>query len=169
MSLKLKPSNNHEELRNHIADLAIEGAKIKNCGKMCGSCAFKRDSEANIERKTVSDAMECLAYGHQQFNCHIEGGYDSGKPCAGFLNALQVVDPDRKTVVRYPKNIFNCLYCDKAHVDKGKYWRACQRNKSGVTKFVCSGCKGVHIFHYDFTNTIELFKNSKDEQRASRD
>lgn len=158
MSLKLKPSNNPDELRNHIADLAIEGAKIKNCGKMCGSCAFKRDSPANMEPHNVSAAMESLAYGGQ-FNCHVEEYYDSGKTCAGFMNALQVVDPDRKVKSYTPKNLFNCLYCDKLHVDKGKYWRACQRNKSGFTKFVCSGCGGKHLFHYDFTNTIELFKN----------
>lgn len=75
-----------EVRRKQIASLALKGAKLGNIGKMCGTCAFKLDSDANLEPHNVESAWECLAYGGQ-FNCHKEIGVDKGCECVGFKYA----------------------------------------------------------------------------------
>lgn len=152
-------TKNPHLLRNYISNLAIEGAKIKNCGKMCSSCAFKKDSPANMEPHNVEAAVQALDHG--QFNCHIETGIDSGHPCAGFKNALQVVDPERKLNTYNPKNVVDCPYCAKKHGDKNdKIFKACDRNKKGYTTRKCA-CGEKFIVLYDFTNRLEAFKITK--------
>lgn len=72
--------------REQIAVFAIKGARIKKAGKMCGTCAFKLDSDANLEPNNVQAAFYCLAY-DMQFNCHKEKGVDKGVECMGFKYA----------------------------------------------------------------------------------
>ena len=75
-----------------LADMASKGAAIKSCGKMCGTCAFKLDSAANLEPHNVETAFETLqeySFGTKsQFNCHTETGVDAGRLCVGFQHAI---------------------------------------------------------------------------------
>jgi hypothetical protein len=142
--------------RNYIAELAVKGASIKNCGKMCSSCAFKKDSEANLERHNVEAAIQSLEMG--QFNCHIETDVDSGTPCKGFLNALQVIDPDRKVRHYQPKNVSECPYCQKKFGDKNdEILNRCNKNKSGMTKRKCE-CGNRFYATYNYMGGLETFK-----------
>lgn len=135
---KVSKKETQDNQRKYIAQLAIDGAKIKNCGKMCSSCAFKLNSEANLESHNVEAAAQSLMYG--QFNCHIETNIDSGKPCAGFMNALQIVDPERKLRYYIPKHVFECPYCLNKYSDlNDKFLNRINANKSGFTKIKC-GC-----------------------------
>lgn len=69
-----------------IAELARKGATLGDCGKMCKSCAFRLNSDANVEPHNVSAAFGTVVYGGI-FNCHKEKGVDKNEPCAGFLYA----------------------------------------------------------------------------------
>ena len=82
--------------RNLIADYAKKGAEIKNCGRMCGTCAFKLDSDANLEPHNVGSALEALAY-YGQFNCHITIGVNKGCECTGFKHAKQYLESKQLT------------------------------------------------------------------------
>lgn len=72
--------------RKALAALAREGAKFENHGKMCGTCAFKLNSDANFEPHNVDRAWDCLAT-EGTFNCHVESGVDKGCECVGFKYA----------------------------------------------------------------------------------
>lgn len=74
--------------RKIIADYAKKGAKIKNLGRMCGTCAFKLNSDGNLEPHNAGAALGALAY-YGQFNCHIKKGVDKGCVCIGFKHAKQ--------------------------------------------------------------------------------
>jgi len=77
----------HEDrLRKKLAEIAQKGAAIENLGRMCGTCAFKLDSDANLEPHNVQAAWDCLAY-EGTFNCHIESGVNKGCECIGFKYA----------------------------------------------------------------------------------
>lgn len=77
----------HEDrLRKKLAEIAQKGSSIKNIGRMCGTCAFKLDSDANLEPHNVQAAWDCLAY-EGKFNCHIESGVNKGCECIGFKYA----------------------------------------------------------------------------------
>ena len=80
-----------EQRRNQISNLAKRGAQIKNIGKMCNTCAFKLNSDANLEPHNVESAWDCLAY-DGKFNCHIQIGVDKGCECIGFKYAKQFFD-----------------------------------------------------------------------------
>lgn len=75
-----------DHMRKQLADMAFKGAKFGSLGKMCGTCAFKLDSEANLEPHNVEAAWNCLAY-EGQFNCHVTSGIDKGCECIGFKYA----------------------------------------------------------------------------------
>lgn len=153
---KVSKKERHNSQRKYIANLAIEGAKIKNCGKMCGTCAFKLNSPANLEKHNVTAAVESLLNG--QFNCHIQTGIDSGKPCAGFMNALQIIDPNRDVKTYYPKNIFECPYCQKKFGDlNDRLLKRINANKSGITKQTCS-CGNKFGVMEDYIGRMEGFK-----------
>ncbi len=75
------------ENRKQLASFAIKGAKImKHGSKMCNTCAFKLNSDANHEPHNVTAAFESLAY-YGQFNCHKEIGIDKEVQCVGFTFA----------------------------------------------------------------------------------
>ncbi len=76
-----------ERRRKQLALLAIRGSKLGNLGKMCGTCAFKLDSDANLEPHNVDAALNCVMYGGT-FNCHVESGVDKGCECVGFKYAM---------------------------------------------------------------------------------
>jgi hypothetical protein len=76
----------NEVMRKKLAELARNGAKFADHGRMCGTCAFKLDSDANLEPHNVEAAWDCLAY-EGQFNCHVTSGVDKGCVCAGFKYA----------------------------------------------------------------------------------
>lgn len=76
----------HDRQRRMLADLAMKGAKLGNLGKMCSTCAFKLDSDANLEPHNVDAAADCIAYGGT-FNCHVTSGVDKGCECVGFKYA----------------------------------------------------------------------------------
>lgn len=78
--------NQNDFKRKKLAEYSIEGAKIQNLGKMCNTCAFKLDSDANLEPHNVDAAFECLA-SENQFNCHKAIGVDKGCECTGFKYA----------------------------------------------------------------------------------
>lgn len=78
-----------EHQRKYIAEMAMKGATIKPLGKMCGSCAFKLDSDANLEPHNVDAAFQTVAFEQNVFNCHEEIGVDKGCLCVGFLHAKQ--------------------------------------------------------------------------------
>lgn len=80
-----------KKLRRYIAEIAKKGAAIKNCGRMCDSCAFKKDSPANLEPWTVVDAAYSLD-GPHPFNCHVKPGVDAGTRCIGYLHAMQFLN-----------------------------------------------------------------------------
>lgn len=73
-------------LRKKLAELALKGAKIENLGRMCSTCAFKLDSDANLEPHNVEAAWDCLAY-EGKFYCHVTAGVDKGCECIGFKYA----------------------------------------------------------------------------------
>lgn len=73
-------------LRKKISEYAKKGAEEFKHGAMCKTCAFKFNSEANLEPHNVRAAFECLAYG-QIFNCHIKPGENKGCECVGFKYA----------------------------------------------------------------------------------
>ena len=83
--------------RTYIAAIAKKGAAIKRLGKMCSTCAFKLDSDANMEPHNVETAFESVAFQQNVFNCHIESGKDKGCPCVGFLHASQFYDQKIKS------------------------------------------------------------------------
>lgn len=84
-------STSEELKRKRIARLASDGAKIKRQGKMCDTCAFKLNSDANMEPHNVDAAFEALAY-YGQFNCHKEIGVNKGCECIGFKHAKQLIE-----------------------------------------------------------------------------
>ncbi len=63
---------------------------------MCGTCAFKLDSDANLEPHNVKSALEALAY-YGQFNCHITTGVNKGCECIGFKHAKQHLESKEMT------------------------------------------------------------------------
>lgn len=77
--------------RKWISELAKKGAAIKNLGPMCHSCAFKFNSEANLEPYNVAVASDCLLMSNT-FNCHKEKGVDKGCECIGFKHAKQYLN-----------------------------------------------------------------------------
>lgn len=77
-----------DKMRREIAGFAQKGAAVASLGKMCGSCAFKLNSAANMEPRNVQVAYECLAY-NMTFNCHVVKGVDAGCECVGFKYAQQ--------------------------------------------------------------------------------
>lgn len=77
-------------MRKRLALLARAGAKFADQGKMCSTCAFKLDSDANLEPHNVEAAWECLAY-EGQFNCHITSGVNKGCRCVGFKYAQSAI------------------------------------------------------------------------------
>lgn len=91
MSHEISENNIFERQRKQLAEIAKKGAKIKNLGRMCNSCAFKYNSAANLEAHNVESAWEVVAFGGV-FNCHIESGIDKGCKCIGFLHAKQFFD-----------------------------------------------------------------------------
>ncbi len=88
-----KHTTDEEDLldRKFISDLAKKGGQIKRLGAMCHTCAFKFDSEANLEPENVARASDCLLMGNT-FNCHIEKGVDKGCECVGFQHARQYLN-----------------------------------------------------------------------------
>jgi hypothetical protein len=75
-----------------IAEYAKEGAKIgPDLGKMCSTCAFKLNSDANLEPHNAEAAMQCLAY-YMAFNCHKKEGGDKGCECIGFKYAKRYLE-----------------------------------------------------------------------------
>lgn len=78
------------KLATVISSLAIKGAKIKRHGRMCNECAFKKGSITQTEPHNIVAAADCVAH-YGQFNCHVQGqpGKDAGKPCVGFLHAME--------------------------------------------------------------------------------
>ena len=80
----------NDVMRKRLALLARNGAKFGDQGKMCSTCAFKLDSEANQEPHNVEAAWECLAY-EGQFNCHVTSGVDKGCVCVGFKYAKAAI------------------------------------------------------------------------------
>lgn len=91
-------TENHqiEHQRKYIAELAKKGAAIKPLGRMCGSCAYKYNSAANLEPHNVEAAAEAAIFGQAVFNCHKNGYEDAGKRCVGFLHARQYVEQSEK-------------------------------------------------------------------------
>lgn len=87
----MKETDQEKHQRKYIADIAKKGAVIKNHGAMCGTCAFKEGSEANLEPHNVQDAAECVIFGQNQFNCNKSLGVDAGVLCKGFLNAQEYI------------------------------------------------------------------------------
>lgn len=83
-------SPSDDVMRKRLAELARVGAKFGDQGKMCGTCAFKLDSDANFEPHNVEAAWECLAY-EGQFNCHITSGVNKECKCIGFKYAQAAV------------------------------------------------------------------------------
>ena len=77
-------------MRRRLAELARKGAAYANHGRMCGTCAFKLDSDANFEPHNVEAAWHCLAY-EGQFNCHVTSGVDKGCECVGFKYAKTAI------------------------------------------------------------------------------
>jgi hypothetical protein len=149
-----------EKMRKFIATLAIRGAKVKNCGSMCSSCAFKLDSPANLEPHNVEAAFESLAFGGQ-FNCHIDTDIDSGHPCKGFLNALQALEPEQPRkiwFVNYAKIDFRCPYCDKHYRDHDdRFLKRCNKNKSGSAEHRCD-CGNRFKVLFDMTGCPRTIK-----------
>lgn len=78
-----------QTLRHIIANWAEHGAIDGDV--MCKTCAFRRDSEANMEPHNVDSAIESLAY-YQQFNCHIRTGIDAGRMCIGYKSARRYLE-----------------------------------------------------------------------------
>lgn len=83
-----------------IAEWAQRVARLGSCGKMCGSCAFRKGSEANKEPWNVEKALQAIAW-EGTFNCHPQssGEGDAGYPCAGFLYAKKYLADKFKTAV----------------------------------------------------------------------
>ena len=86
-SYQEKQSNDNS--RKILADIAKKGAAINNLGSMCKTCAFKLDSDANLEPHNVDAAWQCVAFQQADFNCHKEIGVDAEKKCVGFQHAKQ--------------------------------------------------------------------------------
>lgn len=82
--------------RKYIAELAKKGAAIKPLGKMCSTCAFKHNSDANLEPHNVEAAAESAIFGQEVFNCHKNKYEDSGNRCVGYLHARQFVEQSEK-------------------------------------------------------------------------
>ena len=80
----------NDVMRKRLAALARKGAQAGNLGRMCDTCAFKLDSDANFEPHNVESAWNCLAY-EGQFNCHITSGVDKGCECIGFKYAKAAI------------------------------------------------------------------------------
>jgi hypothetical protein len=78
--------------RKYISEIAKKGAQIKVLGKMCSTCAFKFNSEANLEPHNVESAFMSIGYDNQVFNCHEQIGVDKGCVCVGYLHAKQYYD-----------------------------------------------------------------------------
>lgn len=66
---------------------AIRGAKLSKGkhGKMCTTCAFRKNTEANND-KIVFDATDCIAGSPHPFYCH----ENDNQKCIGYLNALEL-------------------------------------------------------------------------------
>lgn len=48
---------NTEFWRKRLSELANQGKQKENLGNMCKSCAFRLDSEANLEPQTIEAAI----------------------------------------------------------------------------------------------------------------
>lgn len=81
----------NDVMRKRLAALARAGAQFGDQGRMCGTCAFKLDSDANLEPHNVEGAWDCLAY-EGQFNCHVTSGVDKGCSCVGFKYAKAAIE-----------------------------------------------------------------------------
>lgn len=73
--------------KHFLSGAAQRGAALGNLGPMCGTCAFKKDSAANLEEHTVETAAHALLNG-LKFNCHTHDLKDAGRPCVGFQYAI---------------------------------------------------------------------------------
>ena len=80
--------------RKQFATYAEKGREIKNCGNMCKTCAFRLDSDANIEPQTIESVYLTMAdeTKGRVFNCHTKDLQDSGQNCKGWLHAKQYLN-----------------------------------------------------------------------------
>ena len=70
-----------------LAQLAQEGARLGNLGKMCSGCAFNPNQPHDRDYLVaVQDATFQLAWAGR-FHCHTADHKDAGTPCIGFLYA----------------------------------------------------------------------------------
>ncbi len=76
----------NDQIRHKLAELAKEGAKVENSGKMCSGCAFKLNTEANFDVETVEAAFECTVFGGT-FYCHAA----ESTQCKGFIYAKKAI------------------------------------------------------------------------------
>lgn len=80
-----------EHWGNRISDQAQKGAKMVDCGKMCGDCAFKVQPNINNYEEAVEGAVWALMT-EGSFNCHTSEYGDAGVVCKGFLYAKAYLD-----------------------------------------------------------------------------
>lgn len=77
--------------RKQFARYAEKGKALKDCGNMCKTCAFRLDSEANLEEHTIESVYLVMADETKDrvFNCHTKDLKNSGKNCKGWIHAKQ--------------------------------------------------------------------------------
>lgn len=82
------------ELAKAGAAIAKERGMLKQCGKMCDTCAFKWDQPHTLPYFIAADeAATRLISGTDNFNCHTWDFKCADKPCAGYKFAKLVYEP----------------------------------------------------------------------------
>jgi hypothetical protein len=74
-----------------ISEMAKKGARVakekgilKECGKMCSTCAFKWEQEHTLTYFHAADQAAYALMSEGQFNCHTWDFKCADKPCIGF-------------------------------------------------------------------------------------
>lgn len=80
-----------QSLQRFLHDAMRKGVKYGDCGRMCDDCAFKLGSDANNDEAALV-AIETQLLSGGGFNCHTPEFTDAGRPCVGYLYAMQHFD-----------------------------------------------------------------------------
>lgn len=80
------------EMAKAGAAKAKEKGILKECGKMCDTCAFKWDQPHTLPYFIAADNAAYALMSEGKFNCHTHDFKCADKPCAGFLLAKLVFE-----------------------------------------------------------------------------
>lgn len=76
-----------------------DAALFTGCGRMCGDCAFSKDTIPNNDPGTGQDIELCL-YTEQDFYCHHTDKEGEEPVCSGFVYAKKYIGSSQLKTIK---------------------------------------------------------------------